>query len=295
MADASAGDGKTGWTPNPVEPGLWIVATPIGNLGDITLRAIDVLCRADAVLCEDTRVTGRLLAMHGIATKMIAYHDHNAAKVRPGLLARLARGATLALVSDAGTPLVSDPGLKIVQDARNAGVTVRTAPGASALLAGLAVAGLATDRFLFAGFLPPKSAARKRALADLAGVPATLVIYESAKRLGAMLADAAGVLGPRPAAVARELTKLHEEVLRDDLAVLAAQFAERGAPRGEIVVLIEGAREDAAALSDAEIDSRLETALKSGSVRDAADLVAGATGLPRRKVYARALALSGRD
>lgn len=277
---------------NPVEKGLWIVATPIGNLGDITLRALDVLRAADGILCEDTRVTGKLLSAHRITTGMSAYHDHNAAKARPKLLARLSAGETLALVSDAGTPLVSDPGLKLVQEAAAAGITVRTAPGASALLAALAVAGLPTDRFLFAGFPPPKQAARKKVFANLAAVPATLVFYESARRLPAFLADATDVFGPREASVARELTKLHEEVRRGPLDDLALAYGAEGPPKGEVVVLIAGPGD--ADVSEEDLDAQIAVALKNGSVRDAADAVSAATGLPRKRVYSRALELAGK-
>lgn len=277
----------------PVEIGLWIVATPIGNLGDITLRAIEVLRAADTVLCEDTRVTGKLLSAHGIGTRMTAYHDHNAAKVRPALMRRLAAGETLALVSDAGTPLVSDPGLKLVQEAAAAGITVRTAPGASALLSALAVAGLPTDRFLFAGFLAPKQGGRRKALAELAAVPATLAFYESARRLPAFLADAAALLGPRQAVVARELTKLHEEVRRGTLEDLALAYGAEGPPKGEVVVLIDGPGK--VAVSVADLDTQLTAAMAEGSVRDAADRVSAATGLPRRQVYGRALELAAKS
>lgn len=277
----------------PVEIGLWIVATPIGNLGDITLRAIEVLRAADTVLCEDTRVTGKLLSAHGIGTRMTAYHDHNAAKVRPALMRRLAAGETLALVSDAGTPLVSDPGLKLVQEAAAAGITVRTAPGASALLSALAVAGLPTDRFLFAGFLAPKQGGRRKALAELAAVPATLAFYESARRLPAFLADAAALLGPRQAVVARELTKLHEEARRGTLEDLALAYGAEGPPKGEVVVLIDGPGK--VAVSVADLDTQLTAAMAEGSVRDAADRVSAATGLPRRQVYGRALELAAKS
>src|SRR5712692_10516305 len=190
--------------------GLYLVATPIGNLRDITVRALEVLAAADLIACEDTRVTRKLLDHYGIATPLTPYHDHNAAQARPKLLARLAAGAALALVSDAGTPLISDPGFKLVRKAAAAGIPVTAVPGASALLAALTVAGLPTDRFLFVGFLPAKSAARRRALREIASVKASLVLYETAPRLGPALEDMAAMLGDRPAAVARELTKLHE-------------------------------------------------------------------------------------
>ncbi len=277
--------------PPTLEPGLYLVATPIGNLQDITLRALDTLRGADVVACEDTRVTGKLLAHYGISATTLAYHEHNAAKVRPGLIERLKSGQRMALVSDAGSPLVSDPGYRLVQDAAAAGVVVTAVPGPTAVVAGLQLSGLPTDRFFFAGFLPPKSAARQKALAGVADVPATLVFFESGPRLAASLADMAAVLGDRPAAVARELTKLYEEVRRDGLAGLAAHYAEAGAPRGEIVV-IAGPPPPAAAVSDAEVDALLEKALAHDSVRDAAAAVAEATGRPRRDVYQRALAVA---
>lgn len=271
-------------------PGLYIVATPIGNLGDLTMRGRDILATADAIACEDTRVTGKLLSAFGLKRPLIAYNDHNADKLRPKLMEMIAGGQVVALVSDAGTPLISDPGYKLVRDCVAAGLTVTTAPGASAVLAALVLAGLPTDRFLFAGFLPPKSAARRVALGELAAVPASLVFYESGPRLAASLADMAAMLGDREAAVARELTKLFEEVRRGTLDSLAAHYSEAGGPKGEIVVVIGPplARETAAA----DLDAALRRALSGNSTRDAAALVAGETGLPRKQVYARALALA---
>ncbi len=269
-----------------------MVATPIGNLADISLRALDVLAKADLVACEDTRTTRKLLTAHGIAAKLTAYHDHNAARVRPKLMERLECGGAVALVSDAGTPLISDPGYKLVAAAAEANVTVTAVPGASAALAALTVSGLPSDRFLFAGFLPNKSGARRRALAELAPVPASLVIYESARRLPAALADMAEVLGPRPAAVARELTKLHEEVRRGTLPALAEHYQAAGPPKGEVVVVVGPPGPDAAAAPDAEaLDAQLRNALGHASLRDAVAAVAEATGLPRKQVYARALEL----
>lgn len=281
--------------PVPVRPvGLHVVATPIGNLMDITLRALQTLRDADAIACEDTRMTQRLLAAHGIATPLLSYHEHNAAKVRPRILKRLEAGECVALVSDAGTPLVSDPGYKLVRDCIAAGVPVTTAPGPSAAIAGLVLSGLPSDRFLFAGFLPPKSAARRQAAAELAGIGATLIFYESAQRLPAMLRDLAAVLGTRRAAVARELTKLYEEVRRGDLPSLAAAYEEAGPPKGEIVVMV-GPPDAEAAEADAEtVDRALDEALQRLSVRDAADSVAATCGWPRRRVYARALERSRR-
>lgn len=273
--------------------GLYIVATPIGNLRDITLRALEVLAAADLVACEDSRVTRKLLNAHGLSAKLTAYHEHNAERVRPGLIKRMEQGDSVALVSDAGTPLISDPGHKLVRDAAAAGLTVTAVPGPSAPLAGLVASGLPSDRFLFAGFLPNKSAARKRELQSLAAVPASLVFLESAKRLPPALADMAAVLGARPAAVARELTKLHEELRRGSLPALAAHYAEAGPPKGEVVVIVGPGETGGTELDDEEIDGLLKTALAAASLRDAVDSVAGATGLPRRRVYKRALALSG--
>ena len=278
-----------------LEPGLYLVATPIGNARDITLRALDVLAAADVLAAEDTRRTGRLLAIHGVRRppgRIVSYHDHNGALQRPRLLAVLAEGRSVALVSDAGTPLVADPGYRLVREAASAGYPVRAVPGASALLAALGVGGLPTDRFLFAGFLPPRGPARRRALAELAAVPATLVFYESPRRLAASLADMAAVLGgEREAAVCRELTKRFEEARRGALAALAAGQAEAPDPRGEIVVLAGPPVAAPPAAGDA-LDAALAAALGTLSVKDAATTVAAALGLPRRQVYARALALA---
>jgi 16S rRNA (cytidine1402-2'-O)-methyltransferase len=280
----------------PLAPGLHIVATPIGNLGDITLRALAALAGADLIACEDTRVTRKLLDRYAIAAPLTPYHDHNAAKARPALLRRLAQGAAIALVSDAGTPLVSDPGLKLVQAARDAGHGVTALPGASALLAALSVAGLPTDQFLFVGFLPPKQAARRVRIAELAGVPASLVLFETGPRIAATLADLAAGLGPRQAALCRELTKIHEEVRRGELATLAQEYAGREA-RGEIVLVV-GPPPATERPSAAETDALLRQALARASLKDAVGEIADATGLPRRELYQRALALTkqpGRD
>lgn len=277
--------------PPILAPGLHIVATPIGNLGDITLRALDTLRRVDLIACEDTRVTGKLLSAYRISTRTTPYHEHNAARARPQLIERLKRGERIALVSDAGTPLISDPGYKLVRAAIAAGIAVHAIPGPSAPLAALALSGLPTDRFLFAGFLPVKAAQRRSALAELARVPATLVLFETAPRLAASLADMAEILGAREAAVARELTKLHEEARRGQLAALAAHYSEAGPPKGEIVIVIGPPVEETAPDVGA-IDAFLEDALRHMSLRDAADAVARATGLPRKEVYGRALALA---
>jgi 16S rRNA (cytidine1402-2'-O)-methyltransferase len=272
-------------------PGLHIVATPIGNLGDITLRALKTLAGADLIACEDTRVTHKLLDRYAIATPLTPYHEHNAAKARPALLRRLAEGASIALVSDAGTPLVSDPGYKLVRAVQEAGHLVSALPGASAVLTALAVAGLPTDQFLFAGFLPPKEAARRARIAELARVPATLVIFESGPRLGASLTDLATGLGPhREAAVCRELTKLHEDIRRGELASLAETYAGE-TPRGEIVLVIAPPGQ-APAVSAAEAETLLRHALSRFSLKDAVGEVADATGLPRREIYQQALALA---
>jgi 16S rRNA (cytidine1402-2'-O)-methyltransferase len=276
----------------PIAPGLHVVATPIGNLRDISLRALATLAAAEAVIAEDTRVTKTLLAHYGIATPLIAYHEHNAHIVRPQILARLKEGAALALVSDAGTPLVSDPGFKLVAEAVSSGIPVTSVPGASAVLAALVVAGLPTDRFFFEGFLPPKSAARRARLAELAAVPGTLVFFESARRVAETLADCAAVLGARDAAMARELTKHFETVRRGPLEDLAREIADGEPPRGEIVVLIGPPGESAAEISEATLDDRIRAALESNSVKDAAAIVSGETGQPRRKVYARALQIA---
>jgi 16S rRNA (cytidine1402-2'-O)-methyltransferase len=274
-------------------PGLAIVATPIGNVQDITLRALSVLRAADAIACEDTRVSEKLLRRYGVTTRRLAYHEHNAERMRPKLLARLNEGAAIALISDAGTPLVSDPGFKLVRAAIAEGIPVTAVPGASAPLAALVLSGLPCDRFFFAGFLPAKEAARRRTLMELKDIPATLLLLETAPRLVSALADMAAVLGDRPAAVARELTKLHEEVRRGGLAGLGAFYAGAGPPKGELVVVV-GPPEAREAVADAAVDEALGAALKQMSVKDASLAVAAALGLPRRAVYARALALAGR-
>ncbi len=270
--------------------GLYIVATPIGNLGDITLRALETLAGADLIACEDTRVTRKLLDRYAIATRSTPYHDHNATQARPKLLRRLAEGAAIALVSDAGTPLVSDPGFKLVCAAQEAGHPVTALPGPSALLAALSVAGLPSDQFLFAGFLPPKQAARRARIAELNRIPATLVLFESGPRIAATLTDLAAGLGQREAALCRELTKMHEEIRRGDLATLAHGAAE-GEVRGEFVLVIAPPRApESPSVEDA--DTLLRQALARVSLKDAVGEVADATGLPRRDVYQRALALA---
>jgi 16S rRNA (cytidine1402-2'-O)-methyltransferase len=272
-------------------PGLYVVATPIGNLRDITLRALEILAACDLVACEDTRVTRKLTDHYGLSAPLIAYHDHNAEAARPRILDRLAAAGAVALVSDAGTPLISDPGYKLIRAATEAGHAVTAAPGASSVLTALTVAGLPTDRFFFEGFLPPKETARRSRIGELARIPATLVLFESGPRLAATLGDLAAGLGAREAAICRELTKLHEEVRRDDLAALAALYAAGAETRGEIVIVIAppSAQEQP---SGAEIDDLLRAALARTSVKDAVAEVAAATGEPRRAVYSRALALA---
>lgn len=274
--------------------GLYILATPIGNAGDITLRGLELLRAADAIACEDTRVTAKLLAIHGVSAggRLTAYHDHNGARVRPQILARIAAGEAVALVSDAGTPLISDPGYKLARAVIEAGHPVVPLPGASALLAALAVAGLPTDRFLFAGFLDAKSAARRADLRGLAAVQASLVFYESGPRLAASLEDMAAVLGPRPAVVARELTKRFETVLRGSLPELAARFEAGEEARGEIVVVVGPPSADAPA-ELLDLDALLAKALAEAPLKSAVADVTAATGLPRKTVYAAALRLRG--
>jgi 16S rRNA (cytidine1402-2'-O)-methyltransferase len=275
-----------------LESGLHIVATPIGNLGDISLRALETLAAADAILAEDTRVSRRLLDHYAITTPLSSYHEHNGAEARPKILNRLRLGEALALISDAGTPLISDPGYKLVAEAVAEGIAVYATPGANAAIAALSVAGLPTDRFLFEGFLPHKTAARRERLNSLASIPTTLVFYEAPSRLAEALADMAEELGPRRAAVARELTKLHEEVKRGDLATLAAHYAETGEPRGEIVVVVAPPG-PAAKPDEAKLERQILDALKELSVKDAAAVVAAQSGLPRREVYSLALRLAG--
>jgi 16S rRNA (cytidine1402-2'-O)-methyltransferase len=266
-----------------------VVATPIGNLRDITLRALETLGAADLIACEDTRVTRKLLDHYGIATPLTPYHEHNAEAARPKILARLAGGEAVALVSDAGTPLVSDPGFKLVRAARAEGHAVFAAPGASAVLAALTVSGLPSDRFVFEGFLPPREGARRNRIAEIKGIPATLILFETGPRLSAALADLVQGLGPRAAAVCRELTKLHEEVRRGDLATLAADYAAAAEPRGEIVIVI--APPAAPPPDAADLDTLLRQALKRLSVKEAVAEIAAITGEPRRHVYQRALEL----
>jgi 16S rRNA (cytidine1402-2'-O)-methyltransferase len=272
-------------------PGLYLVATPIGNLRDMTLRGLEILAAADLVACEDTRVTRKLFDHYGLSAPLIAYHDHNAEAARPKILERLAAGSAVALVSDAGTPLISDPGYRLVRAVTAAGHPVIAAPGASAVLTALTVAGLPTDRFFFEGFLPAKSGARQARIAELIRIPATVVLYESGPRIAATLADLAAGLGAREAAIGRELTKLHEEVRRGTLATLANDYAAGAETRGEFVIVVAPPAPDPPA-DAAEIDALLRAALARASVKDAVAEVAAATGEPRRAVYSRALELA---
>ena len=273
-----------------VKNGLFVVATPIGNLGDMSARAQEVLTAVDKVACEDTRVTGKLLSRFSISTPMIVYHDHNAGKIRPGLLADLRHGAAIALVSDAGMPAISDPGYKLIQACINENIPLTVIPGANAALTGLVQSGLPTDRFLFQGYLPVKSGARLSELEELSRIPATLIVYESGKRLARSLADMASVLGARPAAVARELTKLHEEVRRGSLAELATSYGAEVAPKGEIVVVI-APPETPPPPNDLELEVMIARRLCYLSVRDAASEVAQITKIPRKALYGLAVRL----
>ncbi|WP_339853894.1 16S rRNA (cytidine(1402)-2'-O)-methyltransferase [Roseovarius nubinhibens] len=270
--------------------GLYLVAVPIGTARDITLRALDILASAEVLVAEDTRSLRHLMEIHGISLgdrPLWAYHDHNGGKMRPRIMAALAEGRSVAYASEAGTPMIADPGFDLVRSARDEGLGVIAAPGPSAVVTALTVAGLPTDRFLFEGFLPNSASQRKTALREIAGVQATLVFYESPKRVAAMLRDAAEVLGPdREAALCRELTKKFEEVIRAPLGQLAEEVGARSL-KGEIVVLID--RGTAITVDEAHIEARLRVALESASVRDAADKVAQETGWKRRQVYQMAL------
>jgi 16S rRNA (cytidine1402-2'-O)-methyltransferase len=275
-----------------LRPGLYIVATPIGNLGDLSPRAADILARADLLAVEDSRVTGKLLRHIGVRRPMTPYHDHNAEQVRPGLVARMASEA-VALVSDAGTPLISDPGYKLVRDARAAGIVVTTIPGPSAVVAALTLAGLPTDRFAFFGFLPAKASARAAAIAEAAAFRGTLLFYESGPRLGAALTALAEGLGDREAAVAREISKLHEETVTGRLTELAARYAE-AAPRGEIVIIVSPPGDAPPAVA-AEVDAALAEALTRLPPAKAAGEVAKRLGADRKALYARVMALKAKS
>ncbi|WP_183902517.1 16S rRNA (cytidine(1402)-2'-O)-methyltransferase [Rhizobium metallidurans] len=272
----------------PQEPGLYLVATPIGNLGDVTLRALETLAGADVLACEDTRVTRVLLDRYGIQNRPYAYHEHNADEAGPRLLAALEAGKSVALVSDAGTPLVSDPGYRLAQSAIEAGYRVIPIPGASAPLAALVGSGLPNDAFLFAGFLPTKDKARRDRLSEFAATPATLMFFESPHRIGAALIAAADVLGgDRPASVCRELTKSYEEFRRGTLAELAAHYADVDNVKGEIVLVIGPAPERA--VEEADIDAILADLSQTLPTAKAAAEAARITGLPRKELYQRLL------
>jgi 16S rRNA (cytidine1402-2'-O)-methyltransferase len=272
-------------------PGLYLVATPIGNLGDITLRALETLAGVDVIACEDTRVTRRLTERFAISALLKPYHEHNAALARPKMLQRLAQGGSIALVSDAGTPLISDPGFKLVREVCAAGFKVIALPGPSSVLAALAVAALPTDRFFFEGFLPSRQMARRARLAELARIDATLVLFESGNRIQETLQDLADAMAGRDTAICRELTKLHEEVRRAPVAELAA-IADTLETRGEFVVVVGPPAADAQVMAEADLDDLLRSSLQGHSVKDAVAQAVELSGRPRREIYARALELS---
>lgn len=275
--------------------GLYIIATPIGNMGDITLRALEVLGKVDVIACEDTRISGKLTAIYDLPTQKIPYHDHNAAEMRPRLIQMIKEGKRVALISDAGMPLISDPGYKLVEQCAAENLPMTCLPGATASLAALVLSGLPTDKFMFAGFLPPKSAARKTALADIKAVPTTLIFYETAPRLIESLEDMQAILGDRPAAVARELTKKFEEVKRGALSELIAYYQAEGEPRGEIVIVVGApVAGHVEHWTDETVDQLLHDMMdqQGMSVKDAAAFVAAKSGLKKRDVYQRALLLS---
>lgn len=272
--------------------GLTLVATPIGNLGDVSSRALDYLRTADLIACEDTRVSGKLLARFDIKTRRLSYHEHNAERMRPQLQRRLEAGERIVLISDAGTPLINDPGYRLVQDCVEAGIPVTSAPGAAAPITALILSGLPSDRFLFAGFLPNKTVARRRVLAEFAELRATLVFFDSPRRITDGLADALAELGDRRAAIAREMTKRHEEVLRGRLSELVQMLSDREPLKGEIVLVIAPPEERSTEIDPDALDAQLRAALANASLRDAVRLVSEATGQPRRSVYDRALKLA---
>ncbi len=271
--------------------GLYIVATPIGNLGDISIRALATLAASDMILAEDKRISKGLMTHYGIKTKMVSYHEHNAEAMRPEIMDKLAAGQVIAQISDAGTPLISDPGFKLVEAALETSQRVVPIPGASAILTALVGAGLPTDKFYFEGFLPNKSSERRRRIRELEMIPGTLVFFEAPHRVQETLTDLADVLGDRPAAAARELTKKFEEIRRGSLGDLAKAYIEGAEIRGEFVLLVGASVKDATSLTDADIDIKLRDALAVYSVKDAAAIVSADLGLPKRQVYARALLL----
>lgn len=290
---ARAGEALAELMARPLPAGLYLVATPIGNLGDISLRALSVLARAQLIAAEDTRHSKKLLSHFGIRGDLTPYHEHNAERERPRLLARIRAGQAIALISDAGTPLVSDPGYKLVRAALDEGLMVTSIPGPSAALAALTPSGLPTDTFLFAGFLPPKSGPRHTRLAALKEVPAALILFETSPRLAKSLADMAAVLGPREAVIARELTKLHETVTRGRLDALAEAMSAE-APKGEVVVVIAPPTAEETEISDARIVADLEAALETQSFRDAVRSVTEALNVKRARVYELGLILTGK-
>lgn len=273
---------------------LILVATPIGNLGDFSPRAAATLAAAELIACEDTRVTRKLLRLTGISTaaRMVPYHDHNGAEMRPWIISQLEQGRHVVLVSDAGTPLISDPGYKLVAACREQDIPVETVPGPSAVLAALAVSGLPSDRFMFAGFLASAGGARRTQITELAELAATTIWFETPARLSQSLSDMAEIMGPRQAVVARELTKMHEEVLRGDLAELASRIAGMKRLKGEIVLLVAGKPADTPAFDDAQLAAMLRAELEGQRLRDAVKSVVDTTGLPRNRIYRMALALT---
>jgi 16S rRNA (cytidine1402-2'-O)-methyltransferase len=297
-SDAETGSGSRTFSvgghvlpaPRPV-PGLYLVATPIGNLADITLRALETLAGADLIACEDTRITHRLIERYLISAQLTPYHEHNAAIARPKILDKLAQGASVALVSDAGTPLISDPGFKLVREACAAGHAVVAIPGPSSVLTALSVAALPTDRFFFEGFLPSRQTARRARLAELARIDATLVMFESGNRVQDTLADLAEIMGAREAAICRELTKLHEEITRAPIAELA-DSADKLVTRGEFVLVIGPPAAGSTIMAENQLDDVLRASLEQGSVKDAVAHAVEVSGRPRREVYARALELA---
>jgi 16S rRNA (cytidine1402-2'-O)-methyltransferase len=283
--------GAANFTAKALPSGLYLVATPIGNLGDITIRALDTLTAAEQVLCEDTRTTAKLFARYALKTPLAPYHEHNAAKVRPAILERLENGAAIALVSDAGTPLISDPGYKLVREAIARGIAVASIPGASAVIAGLTLSGFPSDRFLFLGFLPQKQGERKKLLSEFAEVQATLIAFESPHRIAEALADIAMAMPGRSVAVARELTKLHEEVLRGSAAEIAEKLAARESVKGEITLLIAPLEEGLVEVDPAKIDAAIAEAIKDTPPSRAAVEIARRFNVGKRQIYDRILAL----
>lgn len=282
-------------TDSDLPSGLYIIATPIGNIEDITLRALETLKQVDVIACEDTRITGKLTSHYGITAQKIPYHDHNAAEMRPRLAAMIKAGQRVALLSDAGMPLISDPGYKLVEMCAAEDIPVTCLPGPTASLTALVLSALPTDKFMFAGFLPPKSGARKTALSDIRDVPSTLIFYETAPRLIECLEDMTVTLGDRRAAVARELTKKFEEVRRGRLSELLAHYQEKGPPKGEIVIVVGAPEESQKSWSDKEIDNLIKQKIENGmSVKDASAFVASKSGAKKKDVYERALLLQGK-